>query len=76
MSDVKYYLSCKNNNNSLKETCKIFNCKKSPLARWTKRYFLTGNVDNKQRKEGSYKIKKKLGEYISKLIKEKSDIFL
>lgn len=75
LSAVKYYLSCKNDD-SLKETCKIFNCKKSSLARWVKRYLSANTVDNKQRKEGSYKIKKKHVEYISKLIKEKPDIFL
>ena len=35
MSAVKYYL---NNNDDIRKTCKIFDCKKSSLHRWVKRY--------------------------------------
>lgn len=35
MSAVKYYL---NNNDDIRKTCKIFDCKKSSLYRWVKRY--------------------------------------
>ena len=35
ISAVKYYLENKDN---IRKTCKIFDCKKSTLQRWIKRY--------------------------------------
>ena len=36
ISAVKYYLNNKESN--IRKTCKIFDCKKSTLQRWVKRY--------------------------------------
>ena len=44
MSAVKYYL---NNNDDIRKTCKIFDCKKSSLHRWIKRYKKTKNLTRK-----------------------------
>ena len=40
ISAVKYY----NLHKSVRKTCEIFQCKKSSLQRWIKRYDETGNV--------------------------------
>ena len=55
MSAVKYYL---NNNDDIRKTCKIFDCKKSSLHRWVKRYKKTKNLTRKNREPVSYKITK------------------
>lgn len=55
MSAVKYYL---NNNDDIRKTCKIFDCKKSCLHRWIKRYKKTKNFTRKNREPVSYKITK------------------
>ena len=41
ISAVKYYL---NNDVSINEVCKIFNCKKQSLSRWTNRYNKLKNI--------------------------------
>lgn len=73
-SAVKYYLD--NDNISLENTCNIYKCSKQSLYRWVQRYLITGDVSNKQRKEGSYKVKRNHVQFIKNLIKEKPDIFL
>lgn len=45
ISAVKYYL---NNKDNIRKTCKIFNCKKSTLQRWIKRYKISKNYNNKK----------------------------
>ena len=52
---VKYYL---NNNDTMDNTCKIFNCKKPSLHRWIRIYKTRKNLQRKPRKAISYKIKK------------------
>lgn len=69
LSAVQYYLNDKNA--SLHKTCEIFKCSKYSLARWAKRFIATNSVENKQRSEGSYKIKSKHVNYIIELIKNK-----
>ena len=55
ISAVKYYLKNKDN---IRKTCKIFDCKKSTLQRWIKRYETTKNLTRRNRKSISYKITK------------------
>jgi len=74
LSAVEYYLD--NDNISLKGTCNIFKCSKYSLIRWVKRYIKYGTVDNKQRKEGSYKVRKIHVKFIIDLIKRKPFIIL
>jgi transposase-like protein len=52
---VKYYL---NNNDTMDNTCKIFNCKKPSLHRWLQIYKTKKNLQRKLRKSISYKVKK------------------
>ena len=56
LSAVEYYLN--NEDNSLSNVCKIYNCSKYSLVRWVKRYLEYGTVENKERKEGAYKVRK------------------
>ena len=74
LSAVKYYLNT--DNISLENTCNIYKCSRQSLYRWVQRYLITGTVQNKQRKEGSYKVKRTHVLFIKNLIKEKPDIFL
>ena len=74
LSTVEHYLNT--NNISLENTCEIFKCSRQSLCRWVQRYLITGTVQNKQRKEGSYKVKRSHVLFIKNLIKEKPDIFL
>jgi transposase-like protein len=53
ISAVKYYLKNKDN---IRKTCKIFDCKKSTLHRWIKRYETSKNLTRRNRKPISYKI--------------------
>jgi transposase len=55
ISAVKYYLKNKDN---IRKTCKIFDCKKSTLQRWIKRYKTSKNIKRINRKAMSYKITK------------------
>ena len=74
LNAVKYYLN--HNNTSLSHTCEIFSCEKSSLGRWLNRYLKYETVENKRRKEGSYKVTKEHVNFIMKLINKKPDIFL
>lgn len=74
LAAVQYYLDM--NNPSLRKTCEIFKCSKYSLVRWVNRYIKLGTVENKKRKEGSYKVKKKHVQYILLLIKNKPSITL
>ena len=74
LSAVEYYLNY--GNASLRNTCYVFGCKKTSLARWINRYLSYGHVHNNSRKEGSYKVRKIHVDYIGKLVREKPDIFL
>ena len=46
ISAVKYYLKNKDN---IRKTCKIFDCKKSTLQRWIKRYKTNKNLTRRNR---------------------------
>jgi transposase-like protein len=56
ISAVKYYLK---NNDNIRKTCKIFDCKKYSLQRWIKRYEISKDLTRKNREPISYKVKKK-----------------
>ena len=58
LSAVEYYLD--NDDLSLRDTCDIYKCSKYSLVRWVKRYLEYGTVENKDRKEGVYKVKKNM----------------
>ena len=73
LSAVKYYII---NKIGVRQICKIFKCKRESLRRWIVRYLQTGSVDNKPRKQGSYKIRKKHVNFILNLLTKKPDIML
>ena len=52
---VYYYLK---NNDNIRNTCKIFDCKKSTLHRWIQRYKTYKNINRINRNSISYKINK------------------
>jgi transposase len=54
----------------------IFQCSHKSLKRWVERYIKSGSLKNKERKEGSYKLKKKHVEYMKEIIKKYPDLFL
>ena len=74
LSAVEYYLD--NDDLSLRDTCDIYKCSKYSLVRWVKRYIEYGTVENKQRKEGAYKVRKKHVKFIIDLIKAKPTVTL
>ncbi len=53
LSAVKYYL---NNNDDLRNTCKIFDCKKTSLNRWVTHYKKHQHINRKTRKNHNLKI--------------------
>ena len=57
ISAVKYYLN-NDKGDGYKKTCKIFDCKKSTLRDWIKRYKTLKNLTRRNRKPISYKITK------------------
>ena len=71
MSAVKYYL---NNNDDIRKTCKIFDCKKSYLHRWVKRYKKTKNLTRKNREPVSYKITKQQVNKALELLKQNEQL--
>jgi len=65
ISAVKYYL---NNNDTMDNTCKIFNCKKPSLHRWIQIYKTKKNLQRKARTAISYKVKKEQVKTALKLV--------
>lgn len=63
LSAVKYYL---NNNDDLRNTCKIFDCKKTSLNRWVTQYKRHKHINRKTRKNHNLKITPPM----EKLVKE------
>lgn len=68
ISAVKYYLK-NNKDDGYKKTCKIFDCKKSTLRDWVKRYKTSKNLTRKNRKPISYKPNKIWFDFLSKFTK-------
>ena len=71
ISAVKYYL---NNKDNIRKTCKIFDCKKSTLQRWIKRYKTSKNITRRNRKSISYKITKPQVKYALELLKQNEQL--
>ena len=71
ISAVKYYL---NNKDNIRNTCKIFDCKKSTLQRWIKRYKTSKNITRRNRKPISYKITKPQVNYALYLLKQNEQL--
>jgi transposase len=71
ISAVKYYL---NNDVSLDDVCKIFDCPKQSLYRWVKRYEELEEIKRLSRKPNSYKITKEQVKYAMQKLKENEQI--
>ena len=71
ISAVKYYL---NNDISLDDVCRIFDCPKQSLYRWVKRYEELEEIKRLNRKPISYKITKKQVKYAIQKLKENEQI--
>ena len=65
ISAVKYYL---NNNDTMENTCKIFNCKKLSFHRWIQIYKTKKNLQRKPRMAFSYKVRKEQVKTALKLV--------
>lgn len=70
-SAVNYYL---NNNVSMDDVCKIYECKKSSLKRWVDNYNNRKTLSRKSRQPISYKITQKQVDYAIKMLKENEQI--
>ena len=71
LSAVKYYL---NNDISLDDVCKIFDCPKQSLYRWVKRYNNENSIKRHSRKSLCYKINREHVKYIIDKLKENEQI--
>ncbi len=71
LSAVKYYL---NNQVSLDDVCKIFDCHKQSLYRWIKRYEELEEIKRLSRNSISYKITKEQVKYAIEKLKENEQI--
>ena len=71
LSAVNYYL---NHDIGYDNTCKIFDCKKSTLQRWIKRYETSKNLTRRNRKHISYKITKNQLKYALELLNSNEQI--
>jgi transposase-like protein len=69
ISAVKYYLN-NEKGDGYKKTCKIFDCKKSTLREWVKRYKTSKNLIRRKRKSISYKITKSQVKTVLELLKQ------
>jgi transposase-like protein len=68
---VKYYLQ---NDDSLDEVCKIFDCKKTSLRRWITKYKKNKNLERLNRPSMSYKITKEQVKYAINLLTQNEQI--
>ena len=74
LTAVNYYLDM--DDPSLSKACDIFMCSKSSLFRWLKRFIEPDDIENKFRKEGSYKVRQIHVNFIIKTIKQYPTITL
>jgi transposase len=72
MSAINYY----NTNNSFRETCEIFQCKKSSLQRWVSRYEERGNVNRINAEPYDRKITPTIRTFIKQKIRSNPTIVL
>jgi transposase len=73
ISAVKYYLN-NDKGDGYKKTCKIFDCKKSTLRDWIKKYKTLKNLTRKNRKPISYKITKPQMKTALELLKQNEQL--
>jgi transposase len=73
ISAVKYYLN-NDKGDGYKKTCKIFDCKKSTLRDWIKRYKSSKNLTRINRKPISYKITKPQVKTALELLKQNEQL--
>ena len=73
ISAVKYYLN-NDKGDGYKKTCKIFDCKKSTLRDWIKRYNTSKNLTRRNRKPISYKITKPQVKTALELLKQNEQL--
>ena len=73
ISAVKYYLN-NDNGDGYKRTCKIFDCKKSSLRDWIKRFKTAKNLTRRNRKPISYKITKPQVKTALELLKQNEQL--
>jgi transposase len=64
---VKYYLE---NEEDIRNTCKIFKCKFQSLARWVKTYKNKGNINRKTRKNHNLKITPEIEKFVKEYIRK------
>ena len=69
---VKYYKQV----NNYTKVCNIFECSERSLKRWVERYNQNENVDRKNRKQGSYKVKKEHIKFIKDTLKKNNIIHM
>jgi transposase len=73
ISTVKYYLN-NDKGDGYKKTCKIFDCKKSTLRDWIKKYKTSKNLTRRNRKPISYKITKPQVKTALELLKQNEQL--
>jgi len=64
---VKYYLE---NNEDMRNTCKVFKCKFQSLARWIKTYKNKGNLNRKTRKNHNIKITPEIEKFVKEYVRK------
>ena len=69
---VKYYKKV----NNYTKVCNIFECSERSLKRWIERYNQNENVERKNRKQGSYKVKKEHIKFIKDTLKKNNIIHM
>jgi transposase-like protein len=69
LSAVNHYLK----NDNYLQTSELFNCKRTSLMRWVKRYNETGNVLNQPRNTTSYKVMQKHVDHALQQIQKEID---
>lgn len=72
ISAINYYKKV----NSLRETCKIFECTKSSLQRWIERYYETGDIIRKESSKQSKIITDELTNFIKQYIYKYPNVIL
>ena len=69
---VKYYKKV----NNYTKVCNIFECSERSLKRWVERYNQNKNIERKNRKQGSYKVKKEHIKFIKDTLKKNNIIHM
>lgn len=64
---VKYYLE---NEDDMRNTCKIFKCKFQSLARWIKTFKQKGNINRKTRRNRNLKITPEIEKFVKEYVRK------